>query len=225
MTSQIKPHSKLSPEDLALIRTIGSRLRHIIKGSDIAVEDIDRLDELGILSNLVNRVAKELRNSRLRDEQHRKELEQRLAEVQQLYQTQQQLVETIQELSAPVLDIYNGVLLLPIIGVVDGARAAQLVSVLLNRVEHTRASIVILDVTGVASMDTDVTNILISMAQAVKLLGARVILCGISPEVAQVIVSLGIDLSTFTTCSDLRAALKQALSTLGARITYTRKSV
>lgn len=203
--------SALSSEDRKLVRRIGTRLRQILSGENSELEDVDRLDELGILANLVNRVANELHASRQRDQQQREELQQRLAEQEALYQTQQQLLATIEALSAPVLNMHSGVLLVPIVGVVDDDRAAQLITALLESTSKHHAHTVILDITGVAALDTAVANALLQAAQALKLLGARIILCGIAPEVAQVIVGLGIDMSALTTCSDLQAALRRAI--------------
>lgn len=214
--------SALSSENRTLVRRIGTRLRQILNGENSELEDVDRVDELGILANLVNRVANELHASRLRDQQQRQELEQRLAEQQALYQTQQQLLATIEALSAPVLNIHDGVLLVPIVGVVDDNRAAQLITTLLESTSRYHAHTIILDVTGVAALDTAVANVLLQAAQSLKLLGARIILCGIAPEVAQVIVGLGIDMSALTTCSDLQAALRRALSASGMHITHAR---
>ena len=180
--------------------------------------DIDRRDELGILANMINRVAKELRNSRRRDAEQRRELEQRLAELHGAYATQHQLLATIKELSTPVLSIYEGVLLLPVVGFLHSARAAHIIGALLEKISATSAQVLILDITGVPTIDTQVANVLLQAARAAALLGSRVILCGISPEVAQVVVSLGIDLSTLRPSSDLQSALQQALQLVGHQI-------
>lgn len=216
MIDHASPSSRLSAEDRALLQTLGSRLRKIIQHKEFEVVDVDRVDELGILANMVNRVAKELRNSRRRDEQQRQELEQRLAELEAANQRQQLLLATIKELSTPILDIFPGVLLLPIVGALDTARAAYVIEELLQRITASSAQMVILDVTGVGVIDTQVANVLVQAAHAAKLLGAKVILCGISPEVAQVVISLGIDLVALTPCRDLQAALQIAFATVKA---------
>lgn len=204
--------SQLSAADRTLIRRIGSQLRQIIQGVYSDVQDVDRLDELGILANLVNRVARELQLSRERDQQQ-------LEELRQAQITQQHLLRTIAEVSTPALTIYEGVLLLPIIGSLDSTRAQQLLSTLLERTEATQARVVILDITGANMIDTHVANALLNAARAVSLLGARVIICGVTPETAQVVVNLGIDLSALTTCGDLQAALSLALRASGYKIT------
>lgn len=180
---------------------------------------MDRLDELGILANLVNRVARELHLSRERDKRQREEIERQLAELSVANEIQRGLMETIREISLPALTVHPGVLLLPLVGALDSARATHLIDTLLARTEETLARVVILDITGAHAIDTHVANVLLDAARAVRLLGARVILCGIAPEVAQVVVSLGIDLSALTTCADLQAAIELALSMTDRRIT------
>jgi rsbT co-antagonist protein RsbR len=204
-------HSRLSPDDRLLIQALGSRLRRIINDEEAESIDIDRRDELGILANMVNRVAKELRNSRRRDTRRREELEQRLEELRAAHATQERLLATIRELSTPVLSIYDGVLLLPLIGSIDSARANDIIATLLEQTAVRQARSVIMDVTGLSTIDTQVANVLLQAAQAAQLLGARVILCGLTPHVAQVIVSLGIDLNALTPCVDLQSAIQQAV--------------
>lgn len=212
MAAEPTDQSQLSAEDRTLIRRIGSQLRQIIKGVYTDVQDVGRLDELGILANLVNRVARELQLSRERDQRQ-------LEELRQAQITQQYLLQTIAEVSTPALTIYDGVLLLPLIGALDSTRAQQLLATLLERTEATRARVVILDITGANMIDTHVANALLQAARAVGLLGARVIICGITPETAQVVVNLGIDLSSITTCGDLQAALTLALRVSGYKVT------
>lgn len=219
MTGESSEAPRLSLEDKRLIQSIGSRLRRIIKGEQVESEFIDRRDELGILANLVNRVARELFFSKQRDITQRQEIENRLQELREAYATQEVLLARIQELSSPILSIYDGILLLPIIGALDSSRANHTISVLLEQVAQSRAKVVILDVTGTYTIDTQVANALIYASRATRLLGAQIIICGIGPEVAQVIVSLGIELESITTCADLQAALLTALELTGRRIT------
>lgn len=213
------PRPGLSDEDRELVQMIGQQLRQIIQGTFSEPRHVDRLDELGILANLVNRVARELHLSRDRDQRQRREIERQLADLSAAHEVQQRLVATIREISIPALTVHPGVLLLPIIGALDSVRASHLLDTLLARTQDTRARVVILDVTGAHTIDSQVADALLSAARAVTLLGARVILCGITPEIAQVVVSLGIDLSTVTTCADLQAALALALRLTGRRAT------
>ncbi len=113
-------------------------------------------------------------------------------------------------LSTPVLQIRDQILVVPLIGTIDSARAAQIVEQLLNSIVDTQASIVIIDITGVPVIDTAVANHLIKTIQATKMLGADTIITGISPANAQTLVSLGVDLSMMTTKGTLRSGMKLA---------------
>jgi rsbT co-antagonist protein RsbR len=117
----------------------------------------------------------------------------------------------LRELSTPLIPISDGVVAMPLIGSVDSGRAQQVIETLLTGVAEQRATTVILDITGVPIVDTQVANALIRAAQAVKLLGAKVILTGIRPEVAQTLVGLGVDLSGISTLGTLQSGIAAAL--------------
>jgi PAS domain S-box-containing protein len=125
----------------------------------------------------------------------------------------------ISELSAPLIPITRNILVLPLIGAVDSARAQQIMESLLNGIESYDAEVVIVDVTGVPLMDTGVANHLLQMTDAASLVGARVILVGITPRVAQTIIELGVDLSAITTRSNLQGGVEYALRLQGQHIT------
>ncbi len=125
---------------------------------------------------------------------------------------QQRLIDTIRQLSAPLLPVHDGVLVMPLIGHIDSARGAQIMEELLNGVQQHQAAFVILDITGVPIVDTAVANHLIQTTHAVSLLGAHCILVGISPEVAQTLVQLGVDFQRLTTRSNLQAGITYAIS-------------
>lgn len=218
MSEQDTQRAQLTREDRVLIQSLANRLRHIMQDEEVEMIDVNRRDELGILANMVNRVGKVLRNSRRQVMERQHELEARLAELHAAHETEQRLTRTIRELSTPILNIREGVLLLPLIGVLDGERASLAITTLLSRVTEMQAQIVILDITGVPTVDTNVANVLLQAAQATGLLGARVILCGIRPEVAQVAVNLGINFSSLMPCHDLQAAIQRALMLTGDRI-------
>ncbi|WP_437738412.1 PAS domain S-box protein [Sorangium sp. So ce1335] len=119
---------------------------------------------------------------------------------------------TIRELSTPLIPLDAGILVMPLVGRLDRVRIEQLLERLLQGVVAQRASTVILDVTGVPMVDAEIADSLIRAAQAVKLLGAEVILTGVGPEVAQTMVSIGIDLREIVTLSSLQSGLHHALS-------------
>jgi PAS domain S-box-containing protein len=125
----------------------------------------------------------------------------------------------ISELSAPLIPITSNILVLPLIGAVDSARAQQIMESLLSGIESYDAQVVIVDVTGVPLMDTGVANHLLQMTDAASLVGAKVILVGITPRVAQTIIELGMDLSAITTRSNLQGGVEYALRLEGQHIT------
>lgn len=116
----------------------------------------------------------------------------------------------IQELSTPLIPISDDVLVMPLIGTIDSARTQQVLERLLTGIAQSRAHTAILDITGVAIVDTQVANALIRAAQAVQLLGAKVVLTGIRPEVAQTLIGLGIDLRNIITRSTLQTGIAYA---------------
>lgn len=123
----------------------------------------------------------------------------------------EQQMATLSELSTPLLNISDNVVVLPLIGAVDSRRAQQIMEALLIGISRSGAQYAILDITGVPVVDTQVANVLIQATQAVRLLGSRVILTGIRPEVAQTLVGLGIDLTGIITRSTLQAGIQFSL--------------
>jgi rsbT co-antagonist protein RsbR len=130
-------------------------------------------------------------------------------------------IAVVQSLSTPVLPLYKGVLVLPLIGSVDAARAQQLLERMLAGIAAHRAAAVIIDVTAVPSIDSDVATHLVRAAQASRLLGARSIVAGIGAGVAQTMSELGVDFTGVTTCRNLEAALELALGQLELAILPT----
>jgi anti-anti-sigma regulatory factor len=130
-------------------------------------------------------------------------------------------IAVVQSLSTPILPLYKGVLVLPLIGSVDAARAQQLLERMLAGIAAHRAAAVIIDVTGVPSIDRDVATHLVRAAQASGLLGARSIVAGIGAGVAQTMSELGVDFTGVTTCRNLEAALELALGQLELAILPT----
>ncbi len=134
-----------------------------------------------------------------------------LAEIEKREAIIAQQSTTLNELSTPLLTISTQVMVMPLIGTIDSRRAQQIIDTLLTGVAEASATMVILDITGVAVVDTQVANTLIHAAQSVNLLGATVILTGIRPEIAQTLVGLGIDLGRIVTRSTLQAGIAYAL--------------
>jgi rsbT co-antagonist protein RsbR len=127
--------------------------------------------------------------------------------------------DAIRELSTPVLPVREGLLILPIVGVIDSQRARQLTGQLLRGIRANRAKVVVIDITGVPSINSAVANHLVLTVEASRLLGATAIVTGLSPEIAQTLVTLGVDLSKMNTVGDLRGGIEEADRALGYKVT------
>lgn len=126
--------------------------------------------------------------------------------------------EAIQELSTPVLQIRDQLLLVPIIGVLDTSRARLLTQQLLGAIRTHRARFVVIDITGVAAVDSKVANHLFQTVAAVKLMGARSIITGLSADVAEALVGLGVDVSRINTVTDLQSGMEEVNRLMGVRL-------
>ena len=125
--------------------------------------------------------------------------------------------EAIRELSTPVLQVRERLLILPIIGGLDTARARQLTEQLLGAIQSNRARVVVIDITGVATIDLNVANHLVQTVEAARLMGASAIITGLSSKIAQTLVDLGVDLTMMKTVGDLQGGLEEADRLLGYR--------
>lgn len=133
--------------------------------------------------------------------------------------TQQQ--EAIRELSTPVLQVRERLLILPIIGVIDSQRAKQLTEQLLRGIRNNRARVVVIDITGVPSVDENVANHLVRTVDASRLMGATVIVTGLSSGIAQTLVTIGVDLSKINAVGDLQGGIEEAERLLGYKVAAT----
>ena len=127
--------------------------------------------------------------------------------------------EAIRELSTPVLQVRERLLILPIIGVLDSQRARQLTEQLLRGIRANRAKVVVVDITGVPTIDSTVANHLVQTVEASRLMGAGVIISGLSSEIAQTLVTIGVDLSKVNAVGDLQGAIEEAERLLGYDVT------
>lgn len=126
--------------------------------------------------------------------------------------------EELRQTSTPITEIWDGVLTLPIIGSLDSSRTMMVMEKLLGRIEKDRARVVVMDVTGVLAIDSQVSHYLVQMVRAVSLMGAEAILTGIRPEIARALTSLNIDLDGVTTRGTLSDGLKAAFQRLGIEV-------
>jgi rsbT co-antagonist protein RsbR len=144
--------------------------------------------------------------------------------VQERERVIRQQQEAIRELSTPVLQVRERLLILPIIGVIDPQRARQLTEQLLRGIRTNRAKVVVIDITGVAAMDVTVANHLVQTVEASRLLGATVIVTGLSPEIAQTLVTIGVDLGKMNTVGDLQGGIEQAERLLGYKVVPSQEA-
>lgn len=162
--------------------------------------------EMGI-NLLISDLGEEFRKSKARAEELEEKLD--LIEKQRL---------AIEQLSTPIIKIWDRVLVLPLIGALDTRRSQRLTESLLTEIAFTQTRIAILDITGVPAVDSAVANHLLKTVSAVQLLGAKCVITGIKPEVAQTIVHLGVELKGVETLSNLSEGLKWAFRNLNFKI-------
>jgi rsbT co-antagonist protein RsbR len=119
--------------------------------------------------------------------------------------------EELIELSTPVIDVWEGVLTVPVLGSLDSERAARISEALLTRIVEKRAKVAIIDISGISAVDSAVADRIIRTAKAVRLIGAEAVLTGVGQEIAQTIADLGIDMEGLKTLSTLKDGLKYVL--------------
>ena len=176
--------------------------------SDVANGDFShRLDSglpeshpLGALCVGVNEMIDALSAEQKRNGQYQHEMEEKLATIEQQR-------STIRELSTPIMEVWEGILCLPIVGIVDSTRSADMTDALLRAVNATRARVAIIDLTGIEVMDTQTADQFIRMAKAVRLLGAECVLTGINPKIAQTVIHMGVEMQDIVSHRSLRDAL------------------
>ena len=133
--------------------------------------------------------------------------------------------DEIKQTSTPITEIWDGVLTLPIIGTLDSSRTVSVMENLLLRIEQDRAKVVVMDITGVVAIDSQVSHHLIQMMRAIGLMGARAILTGIRPDIARALTSLNIELGDVMTRSTLSEGLKEAFIYLGIETSHVDKKL
>lgn len=187
------------------------RLQNVLAFLSVDAFDPDKIhinvsddDAFGLIEETVNVFAEEFATSKRRTaELERERLE-----------TIERQRMAIADLSAPIMDVWDGVIALPVIGLVDTQRSVELTERLLERISSSGARCVIVDVTGVDVVDTATANHLLQMIRSASLLGAFCVVSGISPQVAQTLVQLDVDLSSIRTVRNLKDALKESLKHL-----------
>ena len=150
-----------------------------------------------------------------------------MRDVTDLKRTQEEVLErdkAITKLSMPIVEVAEGIILLPLIGVLDSVRAKQLTESLLQRTAQGNARVIVVDVSGIAAVDTHTANHILRTVAAVRLMGADVVITGIRPDVSLTLVTLGVDLSGIVTRGSLREGLQYAYDIVGLKLVRRSRS-
>lgn len=185
-------------------------------------------DELGLLAETFNTMADSLQARIVAEhqalenlQQSHKQLENYSHTLEQAMQEQQRLSDTVREMSLPIIPIAERIIMMPLIGTIDTHRVRELTERLLHGVEKHRARVALIDLTGVPLVDSQVAQTLLDAMTAVRLLGARILVVGIRPELAETFVHTDTDIRTIETSSTLQSGLLRALQLTGRRVMTT----
>lgn len=173
---------------------------------DLRIES-DTDDDLSGVEQAINILIDDLTHELKKSLKIKGELEDKLQKIQDQQKTILQQQEDLMELSSPVSKVWDNILILPVIGTLDSQRTQIMMENLLQKIVSTGCTTAILDITGVATVDTQVANHLLKTVTAARLLGAECIVSGISPAIAQTIVHLGINLTNILTKATLQDAM------------------
>ena len=150
-------------------------------------------------------------------EQHR-QLKRAMVEAEEAARVREELHKSLQEMSTPVTPIWDGILLLPLVGIIDSMRTADVMNKSLTKIAETRARVFVLDIAGVATVDTGVANQLIKITKATQFMGCEAIISGVSPAIARTMVELGVSVGDVRTTATLRDAFEIALKRVGSTL-------
>ena len=180
----------------------------------IQIPASDQSDEFSVLEAALNIYNQELAAARAQNERYIAELEQSKRELQEQLTTIARQQLAIHELSTPTVEVWEDILLLPVIGTLDTQRAQEMTEKLLDRVKHSRSRCIIIDITGVEIVDTTTANAVLKMTRAARLLGAMCVLTGIRPEIARTMIQLGVELEGLRTLRTLKDGLRECFGYL-----------
>ena len=201
-----------APDFAARLKRIEDVLACVAQGDFASrLELSEHEDELTNLELGINFLIVDLRQQALANKEKEDALLSQQRELEAKLVTIDQQAAAIRELSTPVIEVWEDILVLPIVGVVDTLRSLEIMNDLLKAVVETRAKCVIIDVTGVQIVDTKTADYLVKVVSAAGLLGARCVLTGLSPAVAQTLVEIGAELRDVRTLRNLKAGLEDCL--------------
>jgi rsbT co-antagonist protein RsbR len=175
------------------------------------LEQREQNDPMSSLEMGINFMIMDLRSMIQENQLKEKNLIVKQAELAENLAIIQKQADAIRELSTPIMEVWDDVLVLPVVGIVDTRRSVEIMDNLLAKIVNSQSRCVIIDITGVEIVDTKTADYLLKVAQAAQLLGARCVLTGINPAVAQTLVEIGADLSAVTTLRNLKAGLLECL--------------
>ncbi|MDY7041760.1 MAG: HAMP domain-containing protein, partial [Chloroflexota bacterium] len=191
------------------VRQVTQQLTEIVAGEELHIPpplNVTSLDEVGQLVGAFNRL-------RDRVARYTEDLQATLSELREASERQRRLVDTISELSVPVISLSPGVIILPVVGYVDEARARQLTKELLRGIAEYRARVVIIDLTGMSSrVEPGMARHLVRASRATRVAGAEVVITGVHARIARALVQFGFDLSGVTARRDLQGGIEYALT-------------
>jgi rsbT co-antagonist protein RsbR len=169
-------------------------------------------DSFGVIEEALRVFLMELKSAREQSESAVAELKLAKLDLEQKLETIEQQQAAIRELSAPIIDVWDDVLTLPLVGLIDTRRAVDMTDKLLHRIVEVRARWVLLDLTGVSVVDSMTADHLIRLAKSVQLIGCRCIVTGVGPDIAQTLVALGVSLGDLRPMRSLKQGLKYCIS-------------
>lgn len=214
--------------ELAL-ESLGPRLGRLLQALSVAsvgefdnareVLRVEHDDALAELEHTITIFLAELEQTERANAQAMREVEQSRDELQLQLETVERQRMAIRELSTPVIDLWDGIITLPIVGSVDTQRAREIGENLLDAIVARAAVFVIIDVTGMSMIDTKTADYLIRMTRSAELLGSRCVVTGIGPDVARTLAELGVDLGRVKTLRTLKDGLRDGLEYLRANAT------
>nr|BDT33657.1 STAS domain-containing protein [Myxococcus sp. MH1] len=179
--------------------------------------DIREQDELAALEETLNIFVRELASTRREHEEALTRLAASHRELEEKLSTIDRQRDAIRDLSTPIIELWDDILTLPIVGVVDTQRAMEMTERLLHRVVQGKARCVIIDITGVEVVDTMTANHFIKMVGSARLLGAYCVVTGIRPAIARTLVQIGVDLREVKTLGSLKEGLRDCFLHLNGR--------
>jgi len=206
-------------EDNPQVTVVSERLQRVIQALSFAsvdefeqcinlLQESEEQDEFRELETAFTIFVQELAEAKVKETRARQRAEAANRELEAKLETIEMQQAAIRELSTPIIEVWTGVLCLPVVGVVDSQRSAEMTETLLEMIVAKQARTAIVDITGIDVMDTKTADHFIKMARAVRLLGAECVISGINPGIAQTLTHIGVDLTGVRTMRNLRDALQ-----------------